>query len=279
MTDSSTHQRIHSRTDSKSDPIGRIPLLVANWKMNLTTSESVAFAARFVSQMQPHADALGTRFEVAIAPAYPALGRLGEALRGSKIQLAAQNLHAEESGAFTGEVSLAMLEDLGCDFALIGHSERRQLYGERDELIAAKAQRLEGSSVRPILCLGETLDQREQDATLAVVDRQLAAVLDATGDGLASALVVAYEPIWAIGTGRTATPEIVQTVHAAIRKTLVTRLGAVGHATRILYGGSVKPSNAEALLSQPDVDGALVGGASLDPDSFAKLALTCLETS
>lgn len=261
-----------------SDKTSRVPLIVANWKMNLTASESAEFAARFVPQMQPHAEALGVRFEVAIAPAYPALDRLGRALNGSKIRLVAQNLHADEFGAFTGEVSLAMLEDLGCDFALIGHSERRHLFGESDDLIAAKARRLEGSSVCPILCVGETLEQREQDATLAVVDAQLAAVLEATGDGLASQLVVAYEPVWAIGTGRTATPEMAQTVHAAIRKTLVARLGEVGHGTRILYGGSVKPSSARELLSQPDVDGALVGGASLDPDSFAKLALASLET-
>jgi len=262
-----------------SESIDRVPMMVANWKMNLTASESVAFADRFVPQIQPHAEALGTRFEVAIAPAYPALDRLGRALAGSGIKLAAQNLHAEQSGAFTGEVSRAMLEDLGCEFALIGHSERRHLFGELDEVIAAKAQRLEASSISPILCVGETLEQREQDATLAVIDSQLAAVLDATGVGIASQLVVAYEPVWAIGSGHTATPEMAQTVHAAIRKTLVARLGEVGNRTRILYGGSVKPSNASALLSQPDIDGALVGGASLDPDSFAKLALASLETS
>ena len=262
-----------------SETTNRVPMMVANWKMNLTASESAAFAERFVPQIQPHAKALGSRFEVAIAPAYPALDRLGRALVGSGIKLAAQNLHTDESGAFTGEVSLAMLEDLGCEYALIGHSERRHLFGELDQVIAAKAQRLEASSVAPILCVGETLEQREQDATLAVVDAQLAAVLEATGVGLASPLVVAYEPVWAIGTGRTATPEMVQTVHAAIRKTLVARLGEAGNQTRILYGGSVKPSNASALLSQPDIDGALVGGASLDPDSFAKLALASLETS
>jgi triosephosphate isomerase len=262
-----------------SETTNRVPMMVANWKMNPTASESAAFAERLVPQIQPHAKALGGRFEVAIAPAYPALDRLGRALAGSGIKLAAQNLHADESGAFTGEVSLAMLEDLGCEFALIGHSERRHLFGELDQVVAAKAQRLEASSVAPILCVGETLEQREQDATLAVVDAQIAAVLDATGVGLASRLVVAYEPVWAIGTGRTATPEMAQTVHAAIRKTLVARLGEVGNRTRILYGGSVKPSNASALLSQPDIDGALVGGASLDPDSFAKLALASLENS
>lgn len=266
-------------TAGKHSSMDRVPMMVANWKMNLTASESEAFASQFVLLMQAHTEALGTRLEIAIAPPYPVLDRLGRALAGSGIMLAAQNLHAEESGAFTGEVSLAMLEDLGCDFALIGHSERRQLFGETDAVIAAKAQRLEASSVCPILCVGETLEEREQDATLAVVDSQLAAVLDATGDGLASRMVVAYEPVWAIGTGRTATPEMAQTVHAAIRRTLVSRLGAVGKRTRILYGGSVKPSNASALLSQPDIDGALVGGASLDPDSFAKLALASLETS
>jgi triosephosphate isomerase len=266
-------------TSHKNDRTNRIPLIVANWKMNLTASESTAFATRFLPQIEHRSDVLGTDFEVAIAPPSPALDRLGRALEGSRIQLAAQNLHSEESGAFTGEVSLAMLEDLGCAFALIGHSERRHLFGDSDDIVAAKARRLEGSSVCPILCVGETLDQREQGATLAVVDAQLAAVLDSTGDGLASQLVVAYEPVWAIGTGRTATPEIAQTVHSAIRQTLVSRLGEVGRGTRILYGGSVKPSNAKALLSQPDVDGALVGGASLDPDSFAKLALASLETS
>lgn len=257
----------------------RVPLVVANWKMNLTPSESSVFAERFVPEMQAHAEALGSRFEVAIAPAYSALDRLGRALADSGVQLAAQNVHAEESGAFTGEVSLAMLEDLGCRYALIGHSERRHLFGETDDIIAAKAQRLEGSSIRPILCVGETLDQREQGATLSVVDTQLAAILDATGDGLAGQLVVAYEPVWAIGTGRTATPEEVQSVHGAIRKTLVARLGELGQNTRILYGGSVKPSNAKELLSQPDVDGALVGGASLDARSFAKIALASLETT
>lgn len=265
-------------TNRKSTTPERVPLIVANWKMNLTASESIDFADRFLPQMRPHAESLGRQFQVAIAPAYPTLDRLGTALAGSKVQLAAQNLNAEAAGAFTGEVSLAMLEDLDCDFALIGHSERRQIYAETDAVIAAKAQRLETSRIRPILCVGETLDEREREATLAVVDAQLSAVLDVATTGLASRLVVAYEPVWAIGTGRTATPEMAQSVHVAIRKTLIERLGDVGRQTRILYGGSVKPSNAGELLSQPDIDGALVGGASLDPDSFATLALASLET-
>ncbi|HEB90463.1 MAG TPA: triose-phosphate isomerase [Deltaproteobacteria bacterium] len=255
----------------------RIPLIAANWKMHLTASEAEDWAGRFIPLLRDRAEALDRRVEVAIAPAHPLLDRLGRALRGSRVHLAAQNLHPEPEGAFTGEVSLAMLEDLACDFVLIGHSERRQLFGEDDAFIAAKARRLEASRVRAILCIGETLDEREADRTLAVVDRQLAAVLDATGAGFAGGLVVAYEPVWAIGTGRTATPEIAQTVHASIRRTLVDRLGDRGHGVRILYGGSVKPSNVEELLSQPDVDGALVGGASLDPHSFAEIALACLE--
>jgi triosephosphate isomerase len=266
-------------TSSPQSRTNRTRLLVANWKMNLTPSESADFAHRFIAAMTPQWKALDQRLEIAIAPAYPALERLGRALQDTPIRLAAQNLHAEESGAFTGEVSLPMLQDLGCDFALIGHSERRQLFGEPDELIAAKAQRLEGTPIRAILCVGETLDERERDATVEIVDRQLNAVLDATGPDFAEQLVVAYEPVWAIGTGRTATPEIAQAVHAAIRKTLTSRLGELGNRTLILYGGSVKPSNAKALLSRPDIDGALVGGASLDPDSFAELALASLETS
>ena len=258
--------------------MSRLPLFVANWKMNLNATEASKFAGRFIELLQPYSTEIGNRFEIAIAPAYPALDRLGHALADCGIQLAAQNVHAELSGAFTGEVSLSMLEDLDCAFALIGHSERRQIFGESDEMIRAKAQRLDGSRIAPILCVGETLEEREADQTLDIVENQLSSALEGTGDGLARQLVVAYEPIWAIGTGRTATPEIAQTVHAAIRKTLIARLGPIGSETRILYGGSVKPSNARELLSQPDVDGALIGGASLDPDSFAKIALASLET-
>jgi triosephosphate isomerase len=258
--------------------MSRTPFFVANWKMNLSPSEAAAFARQFIKLLAPHASEIGDRFEVAIAPAYPALDRLGRALSGSGISLAAQNVHGEGSGAFTGEVSASMLADLGCAHVLLGHSERRQLFGESDEVIRTKLQNLEGGSLTPILCIGETLDEREAEKTLEVVAHQLESALDGMGDGLASQLVVAYEPIWAIGTGRTATPEIAQTVHAAIRKTLLSRPGPTGDETRILYGGSVKPSNARELLSQPDVDGALVGGASLDPESFAQITLACLET-
>jgi triosephosphate isomerase len=258
--------------------MSRIPLLVANWKMNLSAGEAADFAREFRALIAPVQTQLGELFEVVIAPAYPALDRLGQALEGSGIGLAAQNVHAEPSGAFTGEVSTAMLEDLGCRYALIGHSERRQIFGESDLEIQAKARRLEQSPIAPILCVGETIEERDADSTLEIVTCQLDTALDGASDGLASRLVVAYEPIWAIGTGRTATPEMAQTVHAAIRNTLIARFGSIASDTRILYGGSVKPSNARELLSQPDVDGALVGGASLDPESFAKIALASLET-
>ncbi len=271
--------------------MSRLPLIVGNWKMNLSPSQAEAFAQRLgpvlAEATAAEPNALGERFEMAIAPAAPALDRLGQALgrlvqahaqakSSGGIALAAQNLHAEASGAFTGEVSLEMLEDLGCRYALIGHSERRHVFGENDAFIAAKAQRLVGSRVAPILCVGETLEEREREATLEVVGRQLQSALSATGDGLAAQLVVAYEPVWAIGTGRTATPDLAQDVHAAIRKALVAHYGAAGEQTRILYGGSVKPSNARELLAQPDIDGALVGGASLDPNDFASIAAACL---
>ena len=268
-----------SRSTRPSAAPGRVPLVCGNWKMNLTSTEAEAFAADLKPRL---AERFDSPIELAIAPAHPVLDRLGRALEGSGVALAAQNLHAEEAGAFTGEVSLAMLADLGCRYALIGHSERRQLFGEHDLVVAAKAKRLVGSGVHPILCVGETLDEREHGATLEVVRAQLTAVLDAA-DGLREELVVAYEPVWAIGSGRTATPETAQEVHAAIRETLRERMGDAGDQIRILYGGSVKPSNARELLSQPDIDGALVGGASLDPEAFALIArasaLACLEKS
>lgn len=254
--------------------MSRRPLVCANWKMNHTASDAIRFADDFLARVAPQQAVRDGRIEIAIAPAHPALDRLGKRLAGTEIQLAAQNVHAAESGAFTGEVSLSMLLDLGCRYALIGHSERRQLFGERDPGIAAKALRLQGSAVHPILCVGETLTERDGGTTLDVVRRQLLSVLQ-VADGLGGELVVAYEPVWAIGTGRTATPAMAQEVHAAIRKTLTERLGKAADPIRILYGGSVKPSNARELLSQPDVDGALVGGASLDPEAFAMIAVEC----
>jgi triosephosphate isomerase len=246
--------------------------------MNHTPREAAAWARAFGDRIAPYAARFKEHLELAVAPPSPALDRLGEPLKEIGVHLAAQNVHAEASGAFTGEVSAGMLEELGCRYVLIGHSERRQLFGEQDIEIAAKARRLQSSTLRPILCVGETLQERERNATLEVVERQLRTVLE-TADGLGATLVVAYEPVWAIGTGQTASPEVAQDVHSALRGLLIERLGEVGRDVRILYGGSVKPANAGALLSQADIDGALVGGASLDPESFATLALASLETS
>ena len=255
-----------------------VPFVCANWKMHRTASDAGAYADVLRARLASQADALGRDVEVAIAPPAPVLDRLGRALEGSGIALAAQHVHEASEGAFTGEVSVPMLEDLGVRYALVGHSERRQLFGESDATTAAKVARLLESDVAPVLCVGETLEEREADRTIEVVSRQLGCVLDgcAGAPRLADALVVAYEPVWAIGTGRTATPEIAQAVHAALRAGLVERLGEAGRATRILYGGSVKPDNAKALLSRPDIDGALVGGASLDPEAFAEIALAAL---
>jgi triosephosphate isomerase len=206
---------------------------------------------------------------------------LGEALAGSGVTLAAQNLHEASAGAFTGEVSLAMLEDLGCRFVLIGHSERRQSFGDSDLRIAAKLERVLPSKLCPVLCVGETLAEREAGSVASILERQLAdpiRLVAESGRPPGDSLVVAYEPVWAIGTGRVATPDLARAAHGEIRRLLVARLGQGGERVRILYGGSVKPANARSLLEQPDIDGALVGGASLDPGDFSSIVSTCRET-
>ncbi|MBK7947778.1 MAG: triose-phosphate isomerase [Deltaproteobacteria bacterium] len=267
--------------------MNRPPLVVANWKMNHTATDAAAFAERLVPELVPSARALSTgRLEVAIAPAFPALERLGRALAGSGVRLAAQNVHESTAGAFTGEVSAAMLEDLDCRFVLIGHSERRALFGDLDARIAAKLDRVLASRLSPILCIGETLAEREADQLEHVLDRQLEAPIallrsriEAGAESPRPAIAIAYEPVWAIGTGRVATSEIAQQAHVAIRRRLEAGLApAAGQQIRILYGGSVKPDNARSLLALPDVDGALVGGASLDPLQFASIVSTCRET-
>ena len=186
--------------------MSRLPLFVANWKMNLSATQAEEFAARLLEILEPHSSAIAGRCELAIAPAFPALDRLGKALGQSGIRLAAQNVHAESEGAFTGEVASAMLEDLQCAFVLVGHSERRQLFGESNDVVQAKIQHLAGGRIAPILCVGETLEEREADTTLEIVENQLLSALEGSEDGLARQLVVAYEPVWAIGTGRSATP-------------------------------------------------------------------------
>ncbi|WP_346837331.1 triose-phosphate isomerase [Microbulbifer sp. SAOS-129_SWC] len=237
----------------------RTPLVAANWKMN----GSREFAEGFFTAL----DLEDSGAEVVICPPFPYLSLVADRVANRAIALGAQNLSHEAAGAYTGEVSAAMLRDVETRYVIVGHSERRSLYGESSELVASKFVAAQESGLVPILCVGETLQEREEGWALDAIAAQLQAVLDrVVADDLKRA-VVAYEPVWAIGTGRTATPEQAQEVHGFIRE----RLGSAGDAVRILYGGSVKSGNATALFSQADIDGALVGGASLDAEEFGKI--------
>jgi len=244
----------------------RKPILVANWKMHMTAAEAVAYAEAFVPLV---AGAEGV--DVALAPPFTALDRLARALAGSPVALAAQNVNPEPKGAFTGEIAPGMLAELGCRYAIVGHSERRTYYGESNAYVANKASALFAAGIVPIVCVGESLEERESGRTIEVVGSQLEGSLALVPDARAAELVIAYEPIWAIGTGRTATPETAQQVHAFVRERLRARFGATGDRIRIQYGGSVKPENVDELMAQPDIDGALVGGASLDPAAFSRI--------
>jgi triosephosphate isomerase (TIM) len=243
----------------------RRPILAANWKMHKTVGEAVAFAKAF-APLVANATA-----EAVIAPPFTALGALGPALSGTQIALAAQNVHFEAKGAFTGEIAPAMLRELGCAYGIVGHSERRTLFGETNEIVARKAEALLANGIRPIVCVGESLAEREAARTGAVIEAQIRESLARIAPERAADVVVAYEPIWAIGTGKTATPAMAQEVHAQIRKLLRDRFAAGADAIRIQYGGSVKPDNVAELMAQTDIDGALVGGASLEPESFAAI--------
>ncbi len=244
----------------------RKPIFAANWKMQKTAGEAEAFADKFLLLVA------GTeRVDIVIAPPFTALDRLGHKLDGSHVALAAQNVNAEERGAFTGEIAPGMLVDLGCRYTLVGHSERRALYGENDEQVARKAAALLAHGIRPIVCVGESLEQRKRGDALDVVSGQLSDSLATVEASQADDIVIAYEPVWAIGTGETATPEIAQEVHRHIREQLRVKFGEAGDRIRIQYGGSVKPENVDELMTQPDIDGALVGGASLDPEAFSRI--------
>jgi triosephosphate isomerase (TIM) len=242
----------------------RTPYLAANWKMH----KSVAEAGEFVDALLPQIAA--TQSDVVICPPFTALTAVVERRYGTAVKVAAQNMHEEGSGAFTGEVSAPMLVELDVEAVVLGHSERRALFGESDEALARKVPAALAAGLEPILCIGESEEARDAGQTEAVLERRLQADLAAVEAGKLSEVVIAYEPIWAIGTGRTATPEQAQEVCAFIRDTLRER-GAAADAVRILYGGSVKPGNAAELMAQPDIDGALVGGASLDPADFAAI--------
>lgn len=240
----------------------RRPYIAANWKMNKTIAESGAFMQAFLPLVSKVNDV-----DILIAPPFPSLSRASELLKGSAVKLAGQNLHFEEKGAFTGEVSADMLLDAGCSSVIIGHSERRQYFGDTNETVNRKIRMARQKGLEVILCIGESLSEREENRTFEVLEGQLTgSLLDVSLDGL----TIAYEPVWAIGTGKTATPQQANEVHTFIRKWLRgSRDGA--DDLRIQYGGSVTPDNIESLMSEPEVDGALVGGASLKPESFAKI--------
>lgn len=246
----------------------RRPLIAGNWKMNAGGQDACPLAAAVAKAVKE----LG-QVEVLVGPPFTAIAAVAHELHEAKsdVGIAAQNMHAEASGPFTGEIAAGMLKDAGAAWVILGHSERRQHFGETDEIVARKVASALSAELRPIVCVGETLEQREAGETLAVVERQVLAFVDelAKQPGVAA---IAYEPVWAIGTGKVASPDDAQEVHGMIRGLLAKTSEELAAATRILYGGSVKADNAEGLLGQPDIDGALVGGASLDAAGFARIA-------
>ena len=242
----------------------RTPFVVGNWKLNKTIAESLALVTELKNQ-------LGTvkGVQVGVAPVLTSLSAVAKRLEGTQIATCSQNVHWEKSGAFTGEVSPALLSDAGATWAIVGHSERRQMFGDTNESVGKKAKAAIDAGLGAIVCVGEQLAERDAGTTLSIVDAQLAGALSSLSVSDTAKLVIAYEPVWAIGTGRTATPAQAQEVHAHIRSWLASRFGGQAAETiRIQYGGSVKPSNAEQLLSEKDIDGALVGGASLETADF-----------
>ena len=245
----------------------RTPVLAANWKMHKTVAEATAFTTAFLPKVADVTDV-----EIVLAPPFTALATVAAACRGTRVVAAAQNIHWESHGAFTGEVSTAMAQDAGASHVIIGHSERRQLFGEDDTAVNRKVRVSLDAGLIPIVCIGETLAQREANETHTVLAGQIDTGLHGLSSNEVAGLIVAYEPVWAIGTGRTATPAQAQDAHRHIRERLEALAGAeAAEGCRLLYGGSVKPANAAELSARPDVDGTLVGGASLDPDSFAEI--------
>lgn len=246
----------------------RKPILIANWKMNGSLQANQALLNRLTPKIRPYRDTL----DMAVCPPYPYLFQVRDLLGNTGVALGAQNASGFASGAYTGEVSTAMLLEMGCRYVLVGHSERRSLYHETDGEIAGKFQAVLSAGLVPVLCVGETLEQRESGQTLAVIEQQLDAVIAKAGiSGLAKG-VIAYEPVWAIGTGRTATAEQVSETHRAIRRFLASHDNSTGEDVRIVYGGSVKAANAAELFQSADVDGGLIGGASLQAEEFAGIA-------
>ena len=245
----------------------RKPVIAGNWKMYKTRAEAVAF----IEELKPRV-AKVEHCEVIVAPPFTALAAAAQAAKGSKVGIAAQNVHWDAEGAHTGDISPGMLLDVGCTHVIIGHSERRQDHGETDEQVNRKLKAALAAGLTPIVCVGETLDERERDETQKVLDRQFQRGFAGLTPSEFSRIIIAYEPVWAIGTGRTATPEQAEESHAYLRELTRGQFGEPqAQALRILYGGSVKPQNIKGLMAQEDLDGALVGGASLKAESFAAI--------
>ena len=242
-------------------------LVAGNWKMNASTNASDELVDGIVAGVPA-----GSGFQLLVCPPFPYLASVAARVAGSAVKLGAQNVSEHDAGAYTGEVAPSMLRDVGCEFVIVGHSERRAMYGESSADVAAKFQSAQAAGLTPILCIGETLTEREQGSTEAVVDEQLGAVIEAAGIAAFGAAVIAYEPVWAIGTGLTATPEQAQAVHQHIRGQLAAKDSAVAAGVQILYGGSMKGDNAAGLLAMPDIDGGLIGGASLKAGDFLAIA-------
>jgi len=239
----------------------RKPFVAGNWKMNGSLAANQALVGKLLA-------GIASGVECAVCVPFPYLQQVGGLLKGSSIQLGAQTVSEHASGAFTGETSAAMLAELGCRIVLVGHSERRQLYGETDAQVAAKFKAAQAAGLVPMLCVGETLAEREAGRTESTVARQVDAVVSAAGVAALERSVLAYEPVWAIGTGRTASPEQAQEVHAFLRQRIASADAGIANGLRILYGGSVKAANAAAIFGKPDVDGGLIGGASLVAEDF-----------
>jgi triosephosphate isomerase len=245
----------------------RKPVIAGNWKMHNTISEALDLVRGIKSQVEGVTDV-----EIIVSPVYTALASVAAELKGSNINVASQNIFWEEKGAFTGEIAPNMITDAGCTHAIIGHSERRQYFGETDETVNKRVKAALAAGLIPILCVGETLEERDAGNTIAVVEAQIKGGLKDIAEEDMAKIIVAYEPVWAIGTGKTATPDMAEDVHKQIRS-IVEEIydAAIADGTRILYGGSVKPETVDDLMAQPDIDGALVGGAALKADSFVRL--------
>lgn len=243
----------------------RRKVVAGNWKMNKDLSGTIELISAIKNELSKYE----TSTEVIVCPPFTSLETASTLLKGSSIKLGAQNMHYEDSGAFTGEISAEMLKSVGCQYVILGHSERRTLFGESDEMINKKIKKAVSAGLKPIFCVGETLEERESGSTEKVVETQIREGLSGLNESELSELIIAYEPVWAIGTGKTATPQQAQDVHQFIRN-LISELSSNNFAENLViqYGGSVKPDNAAELFSQPDIDGGLIGGASLKADAF-----------